>query len=149
MGFRVWAQQLWYTALVAQQCVDSSQSWTKLVSLWQILIHWTTREVKITLSFVYGSREVVAGKFIEMLYFASAVVGGLERMTVFCCCCCLFLGFSLLVLSGWTDFGFPTSEGRRSYLRQPAIWGLVSKRLSVLEGIILKLRREVKYSRVG
>ena len=63
----------------------------------------------------------MAGKFIEMLYFASAVVGGLERMTVFCCCCCLFLGFSLLVLSGWTDFGFPTSEGRRSYLRQPAV----------------------------
>ena len=52
----------------------------------------------------------MAGKFIEMLYFASAVVGELERMTVFCCCCCLFLGFSLLVLSRWTDFGFPTSE---------------------------------------
>ena len=52
----------------------------------------------------------MAGKFIEMLYFASTVVGELERMTVFCCCCCLFLGFSLLVLSRWTDFGFPTSE---------------------------------------
>ena len=82
---------------------------------------------QITLSFVYSSKEVMAGKFIELLYFALAVVQELERITAIC----LFILGTLPPSSKQVDRlwvsclrGSLSYGAARSYLRQPAVLGL-------------------------
>ena len=69
---------MWHTGLVASQHVGSSQtrdSTCDPYTAWQILNHWTTREVHDDLSYMWKLKKKKGSYIEKRLIFARARVG--------------------------------------------------------------------------